>query len=106
MVTFRAARPDDALPCARLFVMAGHGISDAIDRDLIPGLATEQIIAGRRIRPEGRSSSYTNWWVAEDSSHNVAGGILAYPLDEGGPIEPRRVAYRRAAQGARADDRT
>ncbi len=68
--------------------MAGHGISDAIYRDLIPGLATEQIIADRRIRPKGRSASYTNWWVAEDSNHKVVGGILAYPLDEGGRSAP------------------
>jgi hypothetical protein len=87
-VTIRAAKPDDALPCARLFIMAGHGISDAIYRDLIPGVATEEIIADRRIRPKGRSASYTNWWVAEDRNHNIVGGILAYPLDEGGRSAP------------------
>jgi ribosomal protein S18 acetylase RimI-like enzyme len=87
-VTIRAAKPDDALLCARLFIMAGHGISDAIYRDLIPGLATEEIIADRRIKPKGRSASYTNWWVAEDSNHNIVGGILAYPLDEGGRSAP------------------
>ena len=87
-VTIRAAKPDDALPCARLFIMAGHGIGDAIYRDLIPGVATEEIIADRRIRPKGRSASYTNWWVAEDRNHNIVGGILAYPLDEGGRSAP------------------
>src|SRR6202158_4965245 len=87
-VTIRSAKPDDALTCARLFIMAGPGISDALYRDLIPGLTTEQIIADRRIRPEGRSASYTNWWLAQDGNRNIAGGLLAYPLDQGGRSAP------------------
>ena len=63
-------------------------MAEAVFRDLIPGQPTEQIIADRRIKPEGRSSSYTNWWVAEDRHCNVAGGINAYPLD--GNCRPTR----------------
>ena len=87
----RKARPDDALACARLFIMASHGIAEAVYRDLIPGKPTEQIIGERRVRPEGRSSSYTNWWVAEDRQGSVAGGINIYPLDERGRSMPEEL---------------
>jgi ribosomal protein S18 acetylase RimI-like enzyme len=63
-------------------------MAEAVYRDLIPGQPTEKIIGDRRIRPEGRSSSYTNWWVAEDPHRNVAGGMNAYPLD--GSCRPMR----------------
>jgi len=87
----RKAQPDDALACAQLFIMASHGIAEAVYRDLIPGQPTEQIIGERRIKPEGRSSSYTNWWVAEDRQGKVAGGINIYPLDEQGRSMPEEL---------------
>ena len=62
--------------------MATHGIAEAVFRDLIPGQPTEQIIATRRIEPEGRSSSYTYWWVADGDHSDIAGGINAYALKE------------------------
>jgi GNAT superfamily N-acetyltransferase len=77
----RQATPGDALACARLLLMASHGLSEAVFRDLIPGQPTEQIIADRRIAPEGKTSSFANWWVAEDRLGGIAGGINAYPMD-------------------------
>jgi ribosomal protein S18 acetylase RimI-like enzyme len=79
----RRATPGDALACARLLLMASHGMAEAVFRDLIPGKSTEYIIATRRIEPAGRSSSYTNWWVAEGDHSDIAGGINAYALKEG-----------------------
>ena len=78
----RRATPGDALACAQLVLMATHGIAEAVFRDLIPGQPTEQIIATRRIEPEGRSSSYTYWWVADGDHSDIAGGINAYALKE------------------------
>ena len=77
----RRATLTDALSCARLLSMASHGMAEAVFRDLIPGQTTEQIIADRRIKPEGKAASYRNWWVAEGSHGEVAGGMNAYPLD-------------------------
>lgn len=76
----RRAKPGDALSCAQLLLMASHGLAEAVFRDLIPGQPTDQIIATRRIEPEGRSSSYTHWWVAEGDHAEIAGGINAYAL--------------------------
>jgi GNAT superfamily N-acetyltransferase len=77
----RRATAGDGLSCARLVLMASHGMAEAVFRDLVPGQPTEQIITERRIRPEGKTTSFTNWWVAEDHHRVVAGGINAYPLD-------------------------
>ena len=63
--------------------MASHGMAEAVFRDLIPGWPTERIIASRRIERAGRSSSYTNWWVAQGPRSDIAGGINAYALTEG-----------------------
>ena len=49
--------------------------------EFVPGQTTEQIIADHRIKQEGKASSYRNWWVAEGSHGEVAGGMNAYPLD-------------------------
>ena len=84
----RRATPGDSLACARLLVMASHGMAEAVFRDLIPGQPTEQIIATRRIEPEGRSSSYTNWWVVEGDHSEIAGGMNAYALKEN--VRPAR----------------
>lgn len=84
----RKATPDDAHSCAQLLLMASHGMAEAVYRDLIPGQPTVKIIGDHRIRPEGRSSSYPNWWIAEDPHRNVAGAINAYPLD--GSCRPMR----------------
>jgi ribosomal protein S18 acetylase RimI-like enzyme len=75
---FRRAKPADALSCARLLLMASHGLAEAVFRDLVSGQPTEQIIATRRIEPAGPLSSYTNWWVAEGDHSDIAGGINAY----------------------------
>jgi len=89
--TFRMGKPEDARACAQLFIMASHGIAEAVYRDLIPGQTTDQIIGERRIRPDGRSSSYTNWRIAEDGFGNVAGGINALPLDHMGRSSPEEL---------------
>ena len=86
--TFRMGKPEDARACAQLFIMASHGIAEAVYRDLIPGQTTEQIIGERRIRPEGRLSSYTHWRVAEDGFRNIAAGINALPYDDMGQSSP------------------
>jgi GNAT superfamily N-acetyltransferase len=88
-VHIRQAQPDDALALAQLFLLAAHGIAEAVYRDLLPGQGTDQIIADRRIRPEGRLSSFTNWWVAEDDQERIVGGINAYARDQrGGTNDP------------------
>jgi ribosomal protein S18 acetylase RimI-like enzyme len=80
--SIRRATAGDALACAQLLLMASHGMAEAVFRDLIPGQPTEQIIATRRIEPEGRSSSYTHWWVADGDHSDIAGGINAYALKD------------------------
>lgn len=84
----RRADPADALSCAQLLSIASHGMAEALYADLVPGQATEQIIADRRIRTEGRASSSRNWWVAEDAGGRIAGGLNAYPMD--GKVQPPR----------------
>ena len=86
--TIRRAKADEALACARLLMIASHGMAEAVFRDLVPGQSTERTIADRRIGPGGRTSSYTHWWVAEDGYGGVAGGMNAYPLD--GSLQPAR----------------
>lgn len=86
--TIRRADPADALTCARLLSIASHGMAEAIYADLVPGQSTEQIIADRRIRTEGRASSFRNWWVAEAVGGEIAGGLNAYPID--GKVQPPR----------------
>lgn len=61
----RRAKPGDALSCARLLLMASHGLAEAVFGDLIPGQPTDQIIATRRIEPEGRSSSFDHCGCAQ-----------------------------------------
>jgi ribosomal protein S18 acetylase RimI-like enzyme len=87
-VNIRQAKPDDALALARLFLLAAHGIAEAVYRDLIPGQATDQIIANRRVRPEGRSSSFTNWQVAQDDQGQIVGAMNAFALDQTGRSLP------------------
>jgi ribosomal protein S18 acetylase RimI-like enzyme len=89
--TIRKAKPDDALACARLFLMATHGIAEATYRDLIPGQKTEHIISERRVRPDGRTTSYTNWRLAEDRSGSVTGGINFFPLDSKAGFVPEQL---------------
>jgi ribosomal protein S18 acetylase RimI-like enzyme len=84
----RRATPGDALVCARLLSIAAHGMAEAVYAGLVPGQTTEEVIAERRIRAEGRASSSRNWWVAEDASGAIAGGLNAYPLD--GELRPVR----------------
>jgi ribosomal protein S18 acetylase RimI-like enzyme len=84
----RRAEPTDALTCARLLSIAAHGMAEAVYADLVPGQTTEQIIADRRIRTEGRASSSRNWWVADTPGGEIAGGLNAYPLD--GKVQPPR----------------
>ena len=78
----------DALYCARLISIAAHGMAEAVYAGLVPGQSTEQIIADRRIRTEGRASSCGNWWLAEGAGGEIAGGLNAYPLD--GQLQPPR----------------
>lgn len=89
--TIRMAGPDDALACARLFLMATHGTAEATYRDLVPGRKTDEIISERRVRPERRTTSYTNWRVAEDGSGGVAGGINCFPFDSKAGFVPEEL---------------
>lgn len=86
--SIRRAEPADALACARLLLVATHGMAEAVYADLVPGRPTEEIIAERRIRIEGLASSWGNWWVASGAAGEIAGGLNAYPLD--GKTRPLR----------------
>lgn len=77
----RRATVNDATPCARLLAMASHGLAEAVFAGLLPGQSTERIIAEHRIKPEGKLSSFRNWWVADAGQGVVAGGANMYPLD-------------------------
>lgn len=79
-VTFRPATRADIPDLARLHLMAGHGLFDALYRDTIPGLSTNEIYERVLARTE-TFWSYTSASVAARESR-VIGEIQTFPFDE------------------------
>jgi ribosomal protein S18 acetylase RimI-like enzyme len=76
----RRATADDVPDLARLALMAGHGLFEALYEDVIPGVPASKIIE-RRFRRTGTTKSYEHCWVAVDQKR-VVGGLNAYPTDD------------------------
>ena len=79
-VTFRTATRDDIPDLARLHLMAGHGLFDALYHDTIPGLSTNEIYERVLARPE-TFWSFENVTVATHSARLV-GEVHILPYDE------------------------
>jgi ribosomal protein S18 acetylase RimI-like enzyme len=82
----RSATPDDVPDLAKLMLVAGHGLFEAMFEGAVPGVSTTDI-AERRFHRLGTTKSYENCWVAEYGSR-VIGSINAYPMDDAAADPP------------------
>jgi ribosomal protein S18 acetylase RimI-like enzyme len=79
-IVLRTATIEDIPDLARLAIMAGNGLLDAIYQGVIPELPTTKILE-RRYHRTGTTKSYENCWVAVHRNQ-VVGCLNAYPMDE------------------------
>ena len=81
----RRVDPADALCWARLISIAAHGTAEAVYAGLVPGQSTEQIIADRRFRAEGRAFLLPELVACRGTGENGR-RLNAYPMD--GKVQP------------------
>jgi ribosomal protein S18 acetylase RimI-like enzyme len=91
----RLATPDDVPDLAKLMLVAGNGLFEAMFEGAVPGVSTRDI-AERRFHRLGTTKSYENCWVAEHGKR-VIGSMNAYPMDDAtvDPPDPLFPAERR-----------